>query len=337
MSPRFVTIVLPALNEEAYIEEAIRTVTPQDAHFPYEIIVVDGGSTDRTRALVAEIARTDPHVRLLDNPQRLQSAGINLAARHAHPDTDIIVRADCHAVYPEGFVTRCVSELTARNVQSVVVPMRTVGITPFQRAAAAAQNSVLGNGGSAHRRAASSGIVEHGHHAAFNRAFFQSVGGYDESFSHNEDAELDFRICQAAGLIWLDAENAVTYFPRGSLPALARQYFKHGGGRARTILKHAVRPKPRQVAPLLLLTVCAGGVILTPASSLFLLPALAYVAACCAVGAASARPHRDVAALLMTGPAAMTMHLAWAAGFLRAALLDRPQRAPLRSNEFSDA
>ena len=319
MTTRFVTIVLPALNEEAYIEAAISTILPTGVDFDYEVLVMDGGSTDRTVELVQAMSRQNSRIRVLDNVKRLQSAGVNEAARQAHPDSTVIIRADCHAIYPPNFVRRCISVLDINAVQSVVVPMKTVGTSAFQRAAAAAQNSVLGNGGSAHRRGTWSGLVDHGHHAAFDRAFFQAVGGYDETFSHNEDAELDFRIGQKGGRIWLDSENVVTYFPRKSLTTLARQYFKHGAGRARTIRKHAMRPKARQLAPVFILSSFAGGIALIPSSSAFLIPALGYSLACCAVGAAQAVRQRE-ASLLMMGPAAIAMHLGWATGFVRTVL-----------------
>lgn len=335
MTTRFVTIVLPALNEEAYIEAAISTILPVDAEFDYEVLVMDGGSSDRTVELVEAMSRDNPRIRVLHNAKRLQSAGVNEAARQAHPDSTVIVRGDCHAVYPPNFVRRCISVLDSNAVQSVVVPMNTVGTTAFQRAAAAAQNSVLGNGGSAHRRGTFSGLVEHGHHAAFDRAFFLSMGGYDETFATNEDAELDIRIVRAGGRIWLDSENPVTYFPRASLRALARQYFKHGAGRARTIRKHAVRPKARQLAPVFILSSFAGGAVLASTSAVFLAPAAAYTLICCTVGAAKAVRTRQ-APLVMMGPAAMAMHLGWAAGFLRTVTTWR-QSKPLSDVAITEA
>ena len=335
MTTRFVTIVLPALNEEAYIEAAIASLLPVEADFRYEVLIMDGGSSDRTVELVEAMGRDNPRIRVIHNAKRLQSAGVNEAARLAHPESTVLLRADCHAVYPRDFVRRCLSVLDNNAVQSVVVPMMTMGTTAFQRAVAAAQNSVMGNGGAAHRRGTYSGLVDHGHHAAFDRAFFLSVGGYDETFSHNEDAELDIRIGKTGGRIWLDSDNPVIYFPRKSITALARQYFKHGAGRARTIRKHGVRPKARQLAPLFILSSFAGGAALTPTSPLFLAPALAYSLACCLVGAAQAVRERE-APLLMMGPAAMAMHLGWAAGFLRTVISWR-QSEPLPDITVTEA
>jgi succinoglycan biosynthesis protein ExoA len=158
--------------------------------------------------------------------------------------------------------------------------------------------------------------VDHGHHAAFDRKAFLAVGGYDESFTHNEDAELDIRLRNSGAQIWLCSELAIGYFPRDSLGALGRQYFNHGSGRARTMLKHRRLPKLRQLLPLGAL----GMNMLSLATGVgfgwpFFLPTLAYVGACLTGGALLALSERDPAGCA-AGLAAMIMHQSWAAGFV---------------------
>jgi succinoglycan biosynthesis protein ExoA len=325
-----VALVVPVLNEADYIVRCLDSLLAQraPAGMTVAIIVADGGSTDRTTAIVAEMAAAHPAIRLLRNPRRLQSAAVNLAAREAAQGVGVLLRADAHALYPPDFVVACVDALRESGAQSVVVPMATVGVGGFQRAVAAAQNSRLGNGGSRHRRAGVSGFVEHGHHAAFDRRFFLSIGGYDESFSHNEDAEYDHRAMLAGGRIWMCAGATVTYFPRRDPWALARQYVRHGAGRARTLLTHRIRPRPRQVLPLFILAGVALGLLGAP-----LFPPLAaipasYLALCLAWGVVAALRRRDPWLLAM-GPAAIIIHLSWAVGFLRACMTWRRRPVPI--------
>jgi succinoglycan biosynthesis protein ExoA len=311
-----VTIIVPTLNEERYIREAIGSLIPAAEDLDYELIVLDGGSTDRTSSIVGEMAAANSRIRLEMNPARYQSAAVNRGAALAKPESGIIIRADSHAQYPPGFVVGLVRELSERDVASVVVPMRTRGTGFLQRGIAAAQNSRLGNGGAAHRTANTSRYVDHGHHAAFDRRAFLAVGGYDESFTHNEDAELDLRLRNTGARIWLCSELAISYFPRSSLGALARQYFNHGSGRARTMLKHRRPPKVRQLLPLGALGMNA----LSLASGVgfgwpFFLPTLAYVGACLTGGVFLALSGGDRAGIA-AGPAAITMHQSWAAGFI---------------------
>jgi succinoglycan biosynthesis protein ExoA len=262
------------------------------------------------------------------NPARYQSAAVNRGAKIAKPESDVIIRADSHAEYPPGFVAGLVRELRERDVASVVVPLRTRGKGFLQRGIAAAQNSRLGNGGALHRIANRSRYVDHGHHAAFERKAFLAVGGYDESFTHNEDAELDIRLRNSGARIWLCSDLAISYFPRNSLRSLGRQYFNHGSGRAKTMLKHRRPPKLRQLLPLGAL----GMNMLSLASGLgfgwpFFLPGLAYMGACLTGGLFLALAERDPAGCA-AGPAAMIMHQSWAAGFIYRTLRVSVSKAP---------
>ena len=308
-----IAIIVPVLNEEQYIRACLASLIPQAKAAGAEIILVDGGSTDSTRAIVYEEACSCTLLRLMDNPGRIQSIGVNLGARAT--SAALIMRADAHATYPGDFIRRCVDAYYAKEATSVVVPMRTIAQTGFQRAVAAAQNGRIGNGGAAHRRAGASGFVDHGHHALFERAFFLSISGYDESFTHNEDAEFDYRAVAAGGRIWLCAEAPVSYYPRRDPAQLARQYFRHGRGRARMLQKHRLWPRPRQVAPLFILGFVSTGCLLAPLAPICLAAPAAYAMLCVGWGMPDAVRARDPWKLA-TGVAAMIMHLSWAIGFL---------------------
>jgi succinoglycan biosynthesis protein ExoA len=323
-----VAIVVPVLNEEHYIEKCLTALLAQAEETNADVMVFDGGSTDATCRIVEEMQRSHPRLALHENPKHLQSVAVNLAARIAQPDVTVLIRADAHAGYAPNFVATCVAALRLHNATAVVVPMRTVGVGGMQRAIAAVQNSRLGNGGAAHRIGGKSGFVDHGHHAAFDRAFFQSIGGYDEAFSHNEDAELDERARRTGGRIWMCADATIDYFPRARLWPLARQYFKHGAGRATTLLKHRLTPRPRQMAAPAILIGCLGGLVLEPLIPWFSAAPISYVLGCTAWGSLAAARARDPW-LLAIAPAAMTVHLSWAAGFVSTVLGAARARSPL--------
>ncbi len=311
-----IVIVLPVLNEARHIEACLTSLLAQAKAVDAHVMVIDGGSTDATRDIVQSLQPMHARLALVDNPARLQSAAVNLAERLAPRDATVMIRADAHAHYPDNFVALCVSALRAQGATSVVVPMQTVAHGGMQRAIAAAQNSRLGNGGAAHRAHGVSGPVDHGHHAAFDLAFFRKIGGYDTSFSHNEDAEHDVRAHVAGGRVWMCREAPILYIPRDRLWPLARQYARHGAGRARTLLKHRLAPRPRQLAAPAILVGCLLGLILSPITTWSLvLPAL-YAVGCVAWSCVAAWRARD-ALLLAMAPAAMTMHLSWAVGFFR--------------------
>lgn len=315
----FVSIIVPVLDEERYVAGAIASLIPKDSDCDYEILVMDGGSADMTARIVELLSAGDRRIRLIANEKKLQAAAVNIGARMADSRSGYLLRADCHAHYPPNFVSHCIDAIRASSAASVVVPMRTVGFTCFQRAVAAAQNSRMGNGGSAHRRGSPSGYVDHGHHALFDREVFLSLGGYDESFSHNEDAEYDVRLGKAGHKIWMAGDAVMTYFPRASVSSLAKQYFNYGYGRASTTLKHRLPMKPRQMLPVIVALGCAGALLVGLVFPWVAVAPLAYVGACVVGGARLGLRERSLCVALFAGVASVTMHMAWAAGFLKRA------------------
>ncbi len=324
-----VLIVVPTLQEAAHIGGVIDSLVPSlkrlaSAGRIARLVVSDAGSDDGTRDIV--LARAAQHagceIHLLDNPQRLQSAGINLACARHGAGADWLVRIDAHAAYPPDYVETLLDEARRTGAQSVVVAMRAVGDAPLQDVIAMTQNSRLGNGGSAHRQGGDGRFVDHGHHALMRLEAFRDLGGYDDTMSHNEDAELDFRLARAGHRIWLTGRTGCDYVPRSTLTALMRQYFRFGRGRARTMMKHGMRPRLRQMAMIAVAPMVAL-LLLTPLHPVFALPALAWALACLAGGIALAVERRDARALL-GGPVAATMHLAWSAGYWRQRLAGAP-------------
>jgi succinoglycan biosynthesis protein ExoA len=324
--------VIPCLNEAAHIESLVRHLLDDSDWRDPLVVVADGGSTDGTAQIVRVLAAGDRRVRLLDNPRRLQSSAVNLAAARYGRGRRFMVRVDAHADYPEAYVSRLVAEARRTGAASVVVGMDTVGLGGFQSAAAAAQNSWLGVGGAAHRMGGGSGWVDHGHHALFDLEHFFGVGGYDESFRANEDAEFDARLQSGGGRVWLSGEVRVTYYPRSTALDLFRQYVQYGQGRARTLLLHRRRPKLRQILPAAVFPV----VILSPLGliePLAALPAAAWLAGCLAGGLfLGIRTGRREA--FGAGSAAALMHLGWSIGFWRQ-LLAGPERRLSRPSHLA--
>ena len=316
--------VIPCLNEAAHIEGLVRHLLADSDWRDPLVVVADGGSTDGTTQIVSALAAEDRRVRLLDNPRRLQGSAVNLAAARYGRGRRFMVRVDAHAGYPEAYVSRLVAEARDTGAASVVVAMDTVGQGGFQSAAAAAQNSLLGVGGAAHRMGRSSGWVDHGHHALFDLEHFFGVGGYDESFRANEDAEFDVRLRRGGGGVWLSGAVRVTYYPRSTALGLFHQYLHYGQGRARTLLRHGLRPKLRQLLP----AAVFPAVILAPLGVIeppMALPAAAWLGGCLAGGfVLGLRSGRREA--FGAGAAAAVMHLGWSIGFWRQLLFGAERR-----------
>jgi succinoglycan biosynthesis protein ExoA len=308
-------IVIPCLNEADHIGALLDRLAPAANRLGARIVVSDGGSTDGTVEIAQARAAADPNIAVLHNPARLQGAALNLAVSRYGDGFDCLIRIDAHGGYPDDYCDRLLEEAVRTGADSVVVSMETAGsgAGAVQAAAAAVQNSRLGTGGSRHRHVSDGEWIDHGHHALMRLSAFRAVGGYDETFGHNEDAEFDHRLRQAGYRIWLTGRTRMTYFPRSSFARLYRQYLGYGRGRARNILKHRLVPKLRQTVPLFVLPAVA----LAPFAFVHwaaLVPAAVWVAVCLGFGLwLAARERRPP--LLLAGPSAMVMHFAWSLGF----------------------
>lgn len=312
-----VAIVVPTLNEAAHIERVIGELA-QGIPDGIEacIVVVDGGSTDRTPAIVAALAARDRRIALMHNPQRIQSAALNLAAQAVSPWADWLIRADAHAHYPPDFVAQVLTTLDATEADSVVVPMDSQGHGCMARAVAWVSDTLVGSGGAAHRGGNHAGWIDHGHHAGWVLASFLAAGGYDESYTHNEDSEFDCRLRGLGGRIWMEPAIRLTYMVRPTLGGLWRQYRRYGTGRSRTMRRHPSSIRARQLlVPAGVGAVCAGALLAPVVDPLLAIVPLIYLAVLAAVSLRLAVRHRSVCGLA-GGLAAMVMHFGWAAGFV---------------------
>src|SRR5580704_1096861 len=193
MTRPFVTIAMPCLDEERFIEACLASVRRQD--YPpdrYEILIADGGSTDATRAIIGRLAGLDPRIRLIDNPERIQAPAMNRMIRAARGE--IVVRMDVHCEYGDDYVRRCVEALERTNADNVGGAQRARAKTFFQRALCAALESPLGVGGAKYRGADFEGFVDTVFLGAYRRRVFERIGLYDPKAVTNEDAELNQRI-----------------------------------------------------------------------------------------------------------------------------------------------
>jgi succinoglycan biosynthesis protein ExoA len=307
-----VLVVIPCRNERDHIERVVDQLLSEGDQIDLKIVVADGGSTDGTLDIVRRLSERDRRVHLQADPQ-IHSIAINNAVRTYAGSAKVLIRVDAHATYPKRYCDTLLAVQKRTQADSVVVTMRTEGHTCFQRAAAAAQNSILGNGGAAHRNDSQGRWVDHGHHALMMLDAYNAVGGYDETFRHNEDAELDARLKEHGFRIFLTGEAAITYFPRRTAVALFRQYFNQGRGRARNLLRHHKNVKARHfilvgVAPVMAL------LLLAPIWPILSYPFLIWAFVCLGYGVLLGIRLEDRCAAA-SGIAAMATQAGWSFGF----------------------
>lgn len=332
-SCRALLVVIPCLNEEAHIGRVLSRFVAEPESLVKKIVVADGGSTDGTLAIVGGFAGRDARVAIVHNRRRIQSSGVNLAVAQCGDLAPFVLRIDAHADYPADFCQTLMSaqQITAAN--SVVVSMIAKGTGCFQVAAATAQNSLLGNGGAAHRRSAEGRFVDHGHHALIDIAAFRAVGGYDEAFSHNEDAEFDYRLIAAGYRIYLCGGADIIYYPRANPIRLLEQYRNFGRGRAMNLLKYRAKPRLRQLVPVMVGPAVVAS-MLWPVTWILAVPAMLWATLCVGYGVVLGIRERRACACA-AGFVAMLMHLGFSLGFIVRLFATSPAPEPLADHAGS--
>lgn len=318
-----VSFVIPARGAAAVLEECLRRILAQSGARD-QIIV--SAADEASAEVVRRMGATAHPIEVVDNVEGTTPAALNCAlAAAVH---SVIIRIDAQSRIPPDYRERLVQllrETGAVNVGGRQVAQAHEG---FAAAVAIAMNSPLGHGGAPYRAGRSGGPVDTVYLGAFRREALSAVGGYDERFLTNQDAELNERLRRAGGVVWLDPTLEVGYVPRTRVRDLARQFLNYGRGRAATARRHPGSLALRQLAAPLLVGLLVSSVALAPWNAVPLVALGAGYGAVLAVGTVLAGPQarrRLPQVMLATG----VMHIAWGTGFVSANL--RRGRASRRS------
>lgn len=244
----FVSVLVPVRNEEQHIESCLGSVLSQE--YPpdrYEVLVLDGGSVDRTREIVRALAADAAvSVTLLDNPGRTAAAGMNLGLTHARGE--IIVRVDGHAAVEGDFVRRGVEALRSSGADCVGGPIRSVGEGAVGEVIALAMSSPFGVGNARFRYSQERREVDTVAFGFYRRDVFDRIGLFEDIVG-GEDDEFNYRLRDAGGRILLTPEIRSRYVVRSGLGGLWRQYLSYGRAKVQVLRRHPRQAQPRQFVP----------------------------------------------------------------------------------------
>lgn len=227
-----VSLCTIAYNEESVLNGLFRDFSEQSyPHDKIEIILVDNASTDNTKAMMKEFARTDygfESVKLVDSTNKNQATAWNEALMHA--TGDIIIRVDAHSKIPRYFVAKNVFEINeGEDIVGGGRPNTTDGMTPWKLTLLAAEESLFGSSVADYRRAPGQKIyLDSLFHAAYKREVFEKVGGFNEDLGRTEDNELHYRMRMAGYRFCCCPEIISFQHTRNTLRAMIKQ--KYGNG-----------------------------------------------------------------------------------------------------------
>ena len=323
MGSQGVSVIMPVLNEELHLAEAVAHILDQDYDGPIEVVLALGPSRDRTNDVAAELATIDSRVRTVDSPTGRTAAGLNAAI--ALTQYDVIVRVDGHALIPRDYVRTGVATLEATGADNVGGIMAAEGVTDFEKSVAAAMTSWFGVGGAAFHIGGEAGPALTVYLGCFRKSAIERVGGFDESMVRAQDWEMNHRIRSTGGEIWFTPDMKVTYRPRASVRTLAKQYHEYGRWRREIARRDPSTVSLRYLAPPITLVGVSVGTIIglvglvvgQPAVIVlgFSAPAVYVMASLVATARATRIEPFPVWRRLPLVFA--TMHASWGAGFLR--------------------
>jgi cellulose synthase/poly-beta-1,6-N-acetylglucosamine synthase-like glycosyltransferase len=234
----FVSVVVGIRNEERFIEECIESLLrldyPQDL---YEIIIVDGMSTDKTRDLVQKYP-----VLLLLNKKKNVAAARNLGVENAIGDLVAFTDGDCK-VDPQWL------KILVREMQNAPGGVVCVGgpnlifdsDPVFGRVVGYAQETFLGSGGSAQSK---NSTKKHyvsslpNCNAMYKKSAIQEVGYFDERFLIGQDGDLNYRIGKKGHKFLYIPDAQVLHHRKGTLKSFSVRMFKYGMWMAELFKKH---------------------------------------------------------------------------------------------------
>lgn len=252
--PRLISVIIPCRNEERHVSKCLFSVLKhKPVSWEIEILVVDGMSDDNTRAIVSEIMRANPEVRMLDNPKIIQAAGMNIGIKAAKGE--IVVRLDAHSEYPETYISDCVGLLLRTGAANAGGRVRTVpggdGVwgVPFARVT----SHPLGVGNAAFRVGGVQKFVDTVPFGTFRRSVFEEIGYFDERLTRNEDNELNERIIKAGYKISFDPSIVITYKNQHTLRGILFHTFNSSKWNIFALCLHPHAWRLRRFVPLIFL------------------------------------------------------------------------------------
>jgi len=339
MTGKIVSVIVPIRNEERYIADCLRSLLQQT--YPatsYEIIVLDGRSSDKSREIVDGLSRELPHLYCVDNPAGTAPAAMNIGIRHARGE--IIIRADGHNFYPENYIANCVQYLEQTGADNVGGPWLTMPAnhTLGARLVAAMLSNPFGVGDSRFRISAKEGFVETVPFGAFRREVFDRVGMYNEKLVRNQDNELNARIRRAGGKIYQTPALQTTYHPVAGFFELLKQTYRNSQWHVFSVRENSHAMGLRHFVPAGFF-ICLTGLVLGAAAASwarYSLGALVGLYLLAGFMFAIRQKHgRDWLVTLMLPAACLVFHLAYGLGTLAGLryLFTSPPSTPIRAGQ----
>jgi glycosyltransferase involved in cell wall biosynthesis len=224
-----VSVIIVVRNEENNISACIKSIELQfEKKDNWELIIIDGQSTDKTKQLANEYLKTVNYKwKVLDNEKKTLAPGWNIGIKNSNGK--YVVRPDAHSRLHKAYVQNGV--VTLENIPEVtavggVLETRSKGF--WGNIIKIALSSRIGVGNSSFRTASKSGFTDTVVYGVYRKEVFDKVGFFDEKLVRHQDNEMHQRIKKAGGKFYLNAKMKADYYCRDSVRKLSTQMFNIG-------------------------------------------------------------------------------------------------------------
>ena len=319
-----VSVIIPCRNEEGFIAKTLDSIINSDYDMnDVEILVVDGMSDDKTREIVTAFTQEYAMIKLIDNPQRTVPYAMNYGIEAS--SGDVIVRLDAHSIYPKNYISELVYWLKKLNVENVGGVWDTTAANDSLEAQAVAYSTAhpFGIGDAQYRISEKTEPyeVDTVPFGCYRRDVFDKIGLFDTDLTRNQDDELNARLIENGGRIFLIPTLHITYFARENFSKLFKMFYQYGYFKPLVNLKLKKPATLRQFVPPLFVLFLFFGVLSFFFSkvlfSLFVVVLFVYFALDVSVSYKLAKEHKNIKLLPYLATSFFLIHFAYGYGYLK--------------------
>lgn len=255
-----ISIVLAVKNESGYIEKCLESCYNQTLNKElYEVIVIDGKSSDNTVSIVKEFELKYPdfNIRIFQNPKEIQASGWNIGIKKSKSDFVVILGG--HTVIAPDFLEKNLELHQKYDVPCTGGVVTAIGLDRKSISIGMAFNSTLGAGNAKYWYGDKEEFVETVAFGMYKRFVFEGVGYFDEKIVRGQDWDLNYRITQKFGKLLFSPKIKSYYYARTSFKKLWKRQFDAGKWKVYIIKKFPQSILARHLIPPLF----SLGIILT--------------------------------------------------------------------------
>jgi len=245
-----ISVVIPCRNEEKTIGKLIDQILSQrgaGSLFSFEILIVEGRSTDGTKKIILEKIKLSKRIVLIDNKNKITPVAYNLGIKNSKGKYICLI--DAHCEIAKDYLLQALKTIKQTNAENVGGPWNGIGKNYISNAIAAAFRSPFSAGGSRNHNVNFEGYTQSVWGGFFKKQVFKKTGLFDEEFIRNQDEELNFRLLKTGGKIYQSKKIKYKYFVRDKMSKLFKQYFQYGYWKIKLMQKHPVFASFRFLSP----------------------------------------------------------------------------------------